>query len=284
MCLITSFQAIDLLGKLLTFDPKDRFSVDEALAHPWLSSFHSLNEYPEDPPKFERWQFVEELDTTEKFREALYNEVMDFRQEVRSLALEAAAESSDLEGAIDDATTQPVYGGSRGTPVAGPVTQAPERVPFPRSEADGAGDGVEDVPGAIPTRSSISKFATDPYRAYSISRRTSVFSLHERTVSGPPTANIPEESSPDRSYPFPSRSRIQSSDAIGGGAVAAPPRFIRHLSTVSITGLGDAAQAGGMAAIKGGTAPDSMARAADAPASELPTEWARKSTTKDQSS
>jgi hypothetical protein len=258
--------------------------VDAALAHPWLASFHSLNEYPEDPPKFERWQFVEELDTIEQFKESLYNEVMDFRREVRSLALEAAAESCDHEDAIDGASVPPVYNGSHDARMPGSLAQVTDRVPFPKSEADAQNDDAEDVPGAIPARASISRYATDPYRAYSISRRTSVFSLHERTASGPPTANLPEESSLDRSYPFPSRSRIQSSDAIGGGTAAPPPRFIRHLSTVSITGPADAAQANGMAAIKDGTVPDSMARAADAPASELPSEWARKSTTKSQNS
>ena len=33
--------ALDLLYKLLTFDPKKRITLDQALQHPYLSAFHS---------------------------------------------------------------------------------------------------------------------------------------------------------------------------------------------------------------------------------------------------
>jgi serine/threonine protein kinase len=39
-------QAVDLLEKLLTFSPKRRIDVDEALAHPYLESYHD----PQDEP------------------------------------------------------------------------------------------------------------------------------------------------------------------------------------------------------------------------------------------
>jgi mitogen-activated protein kinase 7 len=32
--------AIDLLNKLLEFDPSKRITVEEALAHPYLSAYH----------------------------------------------------------------------------------------------------------------------------------------------------------------------------------------------------------------------------------------------------
>lgn len=32
--------AIDLLNKLLEFDPSKRIDVDQALAHPYLSAYH----------------------------------------------------------------------------------------------------------------------------------------------------------------------------------------------------------------------------------------------------
>ena len=38
------FQAIDLLKKLLTFDPSKRITVEEALNHPYLQALHC----PED--------------------------------------------------------------------------------------------------------------------------------------------------------------------------------------------------------------------------------------------
>lgn len=38
--------AIDLLEKMLVFDPNRRISVDEALCHPYLSSLHDINDEP----------------------------------------------------------------------------------------------------------------------------------------------------------------------------------------------------------------------------------------------
>lgn len=32
--------AVDLLGRMLQFDPRRRISVEEALAHPWLAQLH----------------------------------------------------------------------------------------------------------------------------------------------------------------------------------------------------------------------------------------------------
>lgn len=39
-------EAIDLMKKMLTFDPINRITVDEALKHPYLKELH----YPEDEP------------------------------------------------------------------------------------------------------------------------------------------------------------------------------------------------------------------------------------------
>ena len=39
-------QAVDLLCRLLVFDPARRISVKEALAHPYLSSLHDPSDEP----------------------------------------------------------------------------------------------------------------------------------------------------------------------------------------------------------------------------------------------
>jgi len=43
-------QAVDLLEKCLTFSPKRRINVEEALAHPYLASYHDPSDEPSAPP------------------------------------------------------------------------------------------------------------------------------------------------------------------------------------------------------------------------------------------
>ncbi|KAJ8632631.1 hypothetical protein MRB53_025967 [Persea americana] len=44
--------AVDLLEKMLVFDPNKRITVDEALCHPYLSSLHDINDEPVCPRPF----------------------------------------------------------------------------------------------------------------------------------------------------------------------------------------------------------------------------------------
>jgi serine/threonine protein kinase len=37
-------QALDLVRKMLVFNPKNRITVEEALAHPYLKDFHNAEE------------------------------------------------------------------------------------------------------------------------------------------------------------------------------------------------------------------------------------------------
>lgn len=256
----------------MTFDPKDRLTVDEALNHPWLAPFQNLEEFSEPPTVFDKWRAIEDIDTTEQFRAALYSEVMEFREEVRNLGLDGVSSVSDYEDALDGSSPDSPSNLTAKPEIPPSVPSIVEAVPFPTSEAEYAD---EDAPGAIPTASSLSRFAKDPYRTYSTTRRTSIFSIADRSA-GPSTAIVPEEGSLDRTFSnFTSRSRIQSSDTLGGGVSAAPPRFLRQLSTVSISGLADANRANGIVGVAE-AAENSLAIAADAPASELPSEWGRK--------
>ncbi|KDR80506.1 hypothetical protein GALMADRAFT_135654 [Galerina marginata CBS 339.88] len=84
-------QALDLLGKMLCFDPTERITVPGALEHPWLAAYHDPVDEPDCPVKFEKWREIEELETLEEFREALWNEIEDYRREVRGLDLELSA-------------------------------------------------------------------------------------------------------------------------------------------------------------------------------------------------
>lgn len=70
---------------MLCFDPTKRITVPSALEHAWLAAYHDPADEPDCPYKFEKWREIEELETMEDFREALWNEIEGYRREVRGL-------------------------------------------------------------------------------------------------------------------------------------------------------------------------------------------------------
>ncbi|BHF60290.1 hypothetical protein AAHC03_0712 [Spirometra sp. Aus1] len=74
-----SHQAIDLLDRMLAFNPSTRITVEEALQHPYLASFYD----PRDEPVAEHpFEFEEELDNVPipVLKERMLKEVNEFRQ------------------------------------------------------------------------------------------------------------------------------------------------------------------------------------------------------------
>jgi serine/threonine protein kinase len=80
--------AFDLLGKMLTFDPAKRLTIEECLAHPWLANLHD--------PKLENvceqtWDQSFEKDlqdgdlTKEKLQLYMLQEILKFRPELAQL-------------------------------------------------------------------------------------------------------------------------------------------------------------------------------------------------------
>lgn len=74
--------ALDLLDKLLAFDPSQRISVEEALEHRYLAIWHDASDEPACPTTFD-FSF-EVVDEVPEMRGMILDEVRRFRQSVRA--------------------------------------------------------------------------------------------------------------------------------------------------------------------------------------------------------
>lgn len=74
--------ALDLLDRMLAFDPSQRISVEEALEHRYLSIWHDASDEPQCPTTFDfGFETVEEVPD---MRAMILDEVRRFRHEVRA--------------------------------------------------------------------------------------------------------------------------------------------------------------------------------------------------------
>lgn len=76
---------LDLLGKLLQWDPAKRLTASEALAHPWLSAYHGIIDQWERPEPFSKFAEVELISTLPEFKAALQRESDEVKGEYDSL-------------------------------------------------------------------------------------------------------------------------------------------------------------------------------------------------------
>lgn len=71
--------ALDLLSCMLSFDPRDRISVCQALEHPYLSKYHDSDDEPVCVPAFD-FEFDRQPMTREQIKEAILAEIQDFHR------------------------------------------------------------------------------------------------------------------------------------------------------------------------------------------------------------
>ncbi|KAJ2358621.1 MAPK protein hog1 [Coemansia erecta] len=69
--------AIDLLEKMLVFDPRKRITAAEALAHPYLETYHDEADEPVAETVFD-WSFNDADLPVEEWKVMMYNEILDF--------------------------------------------------------------------------------------------------------------------------------------------------------------------------------------------------------------
>lgn len=74
-----SEQAADLVERMLVFDPRQRITVSEALAHPYLSHYHKSNQDPPHPNPFEHdLSFEQEEYDIPRIRQLIYEQACAF--------------------------------------------------------------------------------------------------------------------------------------------------------------------------------------------------------------
>ncbi|CDZ98823.1 cmgc mapk erk protein kinase [Phaffia rhodozyma] len=105
--------AIDLLTRMLTFDPSKRITCEEALNHPYLSVWHDPNDEP--TCQFDVDFAFEDEESTEGMRSLIIDEVSVFRQEVRNQARGWEQAHNTQQPAVEPVGTdknqaQPTYG------------------------------------------------------------------------------------------------------------------------------------------------------------------------------
>ncbi|CAA3020662.1 mitogen-activated kinase homolog MMK1 [Olea europaea subsp. europaea] len=76
--------AIDLIEKMLTFDPRKRITVEDALAHPYLNSLHDISDEPICLTPFS-FDFEQHALTEEQMKELIYWESIAFNPEYRQV-------------------------------------------------------------------------------------------------------------------------------------------------------------------------------------------------------
>ncbi|KAL7754468.1 MAPK protein hog1 [Sorochytrium milnesiophthora] len=75
-------QALDLLEKMLVFDPRKRIKAGESLAHPYLAMYHDPADEPVAETPFD-WSFTDHELTVEEWKELTVAEIQNFHSTVR---------------------------------------------------------------------------------------------------------------------------------------------------------------------------------------------------------
>jgi len=70
--------ALDLLEKMLVFNPEKRYTAEECLAHPYFEEYHSAETEPLCDEVFD-WSWDNFEPTKELLQEMIYNEAKKFR-------------------------------------------------------------------------------------------------------------------------------------------------------------------------------------------------------------
>lgn len=85
--------ALDLLDRMLTFNPHKRISVDEALRHPYLKALHNSKTEINCPTPFD-FEFEKVEFTRELLQDFMWDEILNFRTELRKRGFKRTKEDA----------------------------------------------------------------------------------------------------------------------------------------------------------------------------------------------
>ncbi|GHJ84446.1 hypothetical protein NliqN6_0848 [Naganishia liquefaciens] len=223
-------EALDLLEKLLRFDPAERISVAEALKHPYMAPYHDETDEPDCPTVFDKWEEVEGTHTLEEFKQIIRTEVEEFRKEVRTVEeWEGQSDSENRRPDViseEDVTTESIAATS---PIQ-PSEWEGQAVPFAPSATSTPASSVHASLQGTP-RGSISHAKSSPSPA----KRAL-----EKTLSSTPQMAISPNSDGDRGRSLGSSQPPSSSSTLRTGRRRSSAGFTDPFTRrpVSMFGLG----------------------------------------------
>ena len=154
---------MDLLERLLAFDPAQRTNVEEALEHPYLAIWHDPNDEPEAPTEFDfAFEHVNDMAQMKRILisksklmiEMIFDEVVRFRHLVRNQQPPAPPEIPVAQGGLQRSNSiSQNTGGLPGAKGAQEAAQSYERPPRPQETQvyEDGGDEMGDVERALAT-------------------------------------------------------------------------------------------------------------------------------------
>lgn len=70
--------ALDLLSRMLTFNPKKRYTIEQCINHPYFADLHDPEQEPISKTPFD-WSFDNFTPTKAKLQQMIYDEALEFR-------------------------------------------------------------------------------------------------------------------------------------------------------------------------------------------------------------